>query len=142
MVGLLDIAPLKANVNLRGTDYPVVGINVEGIAYLLRRFPVVANVLGNAEMRANLSAATFMALAPEIIDAIIATGLGHPNSPEHEKALHNLSFDEQLECIEKILEVTMPRGLRPFVETIERLGAKAGASGWVPDTSSDGQSTS
>lgn len=141
MTGLLDIAPLKAEVEIRGNKYPVFGINVEGIAYLLRRFPVVANVLGNAEMRANLSAATFMALAPEIIDAIIATGLGHPNSPDHEKSLHNLSFDEQLECIEKILEVTMPRGLRPFVETIGRLGDKAGASGWGPDTSSGEQSS-
>jgi hypothetical protein len=141
MTSLLDIAPISVTVDIRGTEHPVPGVQAEGIVYLLRRFPVIGAVMANKEMR-DMTASVIMGMAPEVIDAVLAAGMGHPDSPEHEKSLGNLALDEKLEVLEKIFEATMPRGVGPFVETLNRLGAKAAASGWAQDTKSPAQSNS
>jgi hypothetical protein len=141
MTSLLDIAPVSVTADIRGAKHPVPGVQAEGIVYLLRRFPLIGAVLANRSMR-DMTADVIMGMAPEVIDAVLATGMGHPDSPEHEKAMGNLALDEKLEVLEKIFEATMPRGVGPFVETLNRLGAKAAGSGWAQDTKSPEQSNS
>lgn len=140
MTSLLDIAPSATKVEIRGEYFPVPGIQADGIVYLLRRFPVIGAVLANKELR-EMTYDTILAMAPDVINAVLATGLGFPDSPKHEEVMNNLSLDEKLEVLEKIFEATMPRGVGPFVETLNRLGAKAAASGWAQDTKSPGPSS-
>jgi hypothetical protein len=142
MTSLLDIAPLSTTVMLRGVERPVTGIGVEGIIYLLQRFPILGALLSQRDASALMSPAALLAMAPDAVDAIIATGLGHRNSPETEAALHNLVLDEQIECLTKIMEVTMPRGVVPFVEMLNKMGSKGGVPGWAQVMKSPEQSNS
>lgn len=141
MASILDISPLKGTITLRGKDHEVPGIGAEGIVYLLQRFPVLRAVLMNKELQ-DLTPDALVALAPEAINAVIAVGLGHINSPQSETSAGNLALDEKLACLEKIMEVTLPNGIAPFVEMLNRVGSKAVATGWARDMSSDAQSSS
>jgi hypothetical protein len=137
----LDISPLRGTVTLRDKDYEVPGVTAEGILYLLQRFPVLRAMLVNREL-ADMTADGLIAMAPEVVNCIIAVGLGHIASPESETSAGNLSLDEKMYVIEKIMEVTLPRGIGPFKEMLDRLGSRAVGPGWEQATKSARQSSS
>lgn len=110
MAGLLDIAVAYEEVK----GIRVWGLSGEGIAYLFQRFPDIRRaVVGRSVDRDAL-----LALAPDMIAAIIACGIGFVNDPEQEKAAATLSLDLQMDFIDAILRLTMPDGPDPFVDKI------------------------
>lgn len=135
MVGLLDLAPVADTVEIRGASYPVKGLSVAGIAQILARFPALKNLF--AEQGADFAA--IAAMSGEAITAIIAAGLGHLGEPDYEAALANLTLDEQADIFAKILKLTMPNGVVPFVQTLERLMKLAAADD--PGRAGKGNST-
>lgn len=141
IASLLDISPIVGTVTIRDKDIPVPGITAEGVIYLLQRFPVLQAVLMKKEL-ADLTTEALIAMAPEAIDSIIAVGLGHIASPEAENAAGNLALDEKMYVLEKIMEVTLPRGIGPFKEMLDRVASKAVAPGWEQATKSVKQSSS
>lgn len=124
MPGLLDIASAPSRVEVRGTQVDVFGVSAKGIAYLMANFPEIKALFSGKEI--SLDAETIITKAPTALAAIIACGTGNVGSQEAEEIAASLSADEQAELLAKILELTFPRGLGPFVQAVERLAATVG----------------
>jgi len=123
MTSLLDIAPIETSVPIErgGKTYAlnITGVSALGISVLLRDFPDLRKVITGLGDQVN--AESLVAQAPEIIANIIAAGTGHPGEADHIAAAHMLAAGDQFAVIEKIIEVTFPRGLGPFAERLSAL---------------------
>ncbi|MES2845640.1 MAG: hypothetical protein V4747_11475 [Pseudomonadota bacterium] len=122
MASLLDIAPLSASVNVRGTLVAVTGVSAKGIAGLLQRFP---------ELRAMMVGRTvapdrLMEMGGDAVAAIIAAGTGFPSNPEAEAFAGTLLIEEQADLLSAIIAVTLPRGVGPLVEKLSGMAASLG----------------
>lgn len=126
MPGLLDIAGAPSRVSVRGTEIDVFGVSAEGIAYLMANFPEIKSMFAGKEV--SLDAQTLATKAPRALAAIIAAGTGQVGNAQAEAVAASLAVDEQAELLAKIVELTFPRGLGPFVEAIQRLAATAGGN--------------
>lgn len=125
MVGLIDIAPLTKTVTICDVTVNVSGVSARGIAQLLARFPELRALMTGREVAIE----NLLSLGGDVVAAIIAAGTGVPGDTAAEQAADKLSVDEQADLLVAIIELTMPRGLGPFVEKLSRLGL---ASGGVP----------
>jgi hypothetical protein len=112
MAGLLDIAPLVEEVDIRGTKIDVGGISASGVADLLSRFPELQNLKELATDR-------LISMGGEVVQAVIAAGCGKPGDEAQEAAAGNLSLGDQAELLNAILRISLPNGLAPIL----RLGA-------------------
>lgn len=125
MPGLLDIAAAPSRVVVRGTEIDVFGVSAEGIAYLLANFPEIKAMFSGKDI--SLDAKTLSTRFPKALAAIIAAGTGRVGDAKAEAVAASLAVDEQAELLSKILELTFPRGIGPFVEAIQRLAGTVGA---------------
>jgi hypothetical protein len=116
MVGLIDIAPATEEV----AGVKVYGVSARGIAHLLNRFPEIQKLMAGVKL--DLGVDDIIKLAPDAVSAIIAAGIGKPGDPQTEEEVDRLSLEMQLDFIEAILRLTMPRGVGPFVEKLSSLG--------------------
>lgn len=123
MVGLLDIAPSTRSVRVEGNDVAVVGVSARGIAYLLQRFPALKELMAGGK---NVTADEIMSTVPDAITAIIACGTGYVNNPEAEKIVDSLPVSAQLEMLGEIISLTMPKGVGPFIEQVQKTMAAFG----------------
>lgn len=124
MVGLLDIAPTFEEVDVgAGQKIPVYGVSVDGIAYLLQKFPEVVTILtgGAGDVSALLDYDNLMKKVPGAIVAIIACGCGYPGNEDAEQRIRVMPALVQAELFEKVISLTMPTGVGPFVERLEKL---------------------
>jgi hypothetical protein len=128
MVGLIDIAPLTTTVTIRKVPVDVSGVSARGIAQLLARFPELRALVTGREVAIE----NILALGGDVVAAIIAAGTGSPGDEAAEQAADRLSVDEQADLLVAIIELTMPRGLGPFVEKLSRLGLASGAAPAMP----------
>jgi hypothetical protein len=129
MTSLLDIAPSGRQITIRDKTLTIKGISAQGVVYLLNRFPLVRQIMTGHNVE-DLSVETFMVLAPEAVNATIACGFGFvgTNPVEQEKAEEiaaSFGIDEQVYALTQIMEVTLPRGIGPFVDMINGLTKKA-----------------
>jgi hypothetical protein len=115
---LLDLAPIKRTVRLRGIDVEVVGIAAQDIPYLLDRFAVLGKLA--AEGRFTLD--ELAAAAPDALAALFACGLGARGDAEVEARAKQLKLGEQAALFAAIVEVSLPDGIGPFVENLRKLG--------------------
>lgn len=125
MPDLLDILGTPKTVKYNGAELPVYGVSIEGIAALLRRFPVLQDMIkaGQAiELPKEITPAMLIQYGPDCAGAVIAAALGYPGSDKHEVAARRLPVNTQLEILAVAKELTMPDGLGPFVESWKRLG--------------------
>lgn len=58
---------------------------------------------------------------PEPLGAILAAGTGHLGDKDEELAARDLGADDQIALLEKIMELTMPRGVTAFLERLTDL---------------------
>ena len=124
MVGLIDIAPVTAEVVIRGNSIAVQGVNARGVALLLVRFPELRALVTGREVALE----TILALGGEVIAAIIAAGTGSTGDENAEKAADNLSLEEQADLLAAIFRMTMPNGVGPFVDRLTALGINPGGA--------------
>jgi hypothetical protein len=127
MTGLLDIAPQRVTVDVLGRELEVEGVTVRGIAELLRRFPGLRELFAGGQGVESIAAAM-----PDLVAAIIASGLGYTGDAEYEAAAERLPAEAQAKLFGAILRLTMPAGIGPFVEEL----ATAFGSAPVPPTTS------
>jgi hypothetical protein len=131
MNSFLDMAPTTARVVVVGeARYPVPGVKLKGIAYLLKRYweplaPVIAKMKAAAESKADGADASLLedilALPDDIIAAIIAAGMGHAGSDQAEAIADSLAVGVQARLLAAIVGETMPDGAVPFVESVVTL---------------------
>lgn len=128
MVDLLDIVGAAAPdfIMVRGQKLPVTGVPAVVVARILRDFPELQVALTEKSLE-KVDVGGLAAKAPEEVSKFIAAGLGHYGEPDYEAAANKLSISEQLLIIAKIVEVTFPGGIGPFVESLANLVEKATA---------------
>ena len=135
MVGLVDIAPAVESVPVGDQEIAVYGVSVHGIADLLRRFRELRELFaGRVDKPEHL-----IDLGPDIVVAIIAAGTGAPGDKPAEDVARRLGVEVQMAFLEAILRLTMPGGLGPFVERLERLGVLVGVEGDEPGAAPSGK---
>ncbi len=116
MVGLLDIAPVVDTVEINGEQVNIPGISVQGIAVLWRRYPILQETLTKG-----ISVENLMATGPDVVAAIIAAGCGQPNNEQAEQIARLLNLQAQIDLLTAILRRTMPKGIGPFLASINKL---------------------
>jgi hypothetical protein len=117
-VSLLDLAPLKRTVRLRGVDVDVVGIAAQDIPYLVGRF----SVLGRLAAEGRFGLDELAAAAPEALAAILACGIGARGDEAVEARAKELKLGEQAALFAAIVEVSLPDGPGPFLDALRKLG--------------------
>ncbi len=116
MVSLLDIALTAVVVEIDGAKIDVPGISAAGIVSLLQRFPELRDQLSGGRLNVT-------ALSPQIMAAIIAAGCGNPGDEKAEQCAAQFSLQAQVDLLDAILRRTLPKGVGPFVASINRLMA-------------------
>ncbi len=118
MVGLLDIAPVVDVVEVNGEQVSVPGISVAGIAILLQRYPILGDMLNKG-----ISVESMFTAGPDAVAAIIAAGCGNPGNEQVEQIAKTLNMQTQIDLVAAIIRRTLPKGIGPFVESINKLMA-------------------
>ena len=128
MVGLVDIAPAVAKVTVGKVEVPVYGVSAHGIAYLFGQYPELrALVLGKT-----VDVDRLVKLGPDVVVSIIAAGVGSPGDEATEDAARKQPVEVQVDFLEAILRITLPGGLRPLAERLNRLASAAGVEAGAP----------
>lgn len=127
MVSLLDIAPTTGKVTVNGKDVDIVGVSAEGIAILLNEFPALRAALSGRGV--DVSPEAMFSHGPKFVAHVIAAGTGSPGDPAVMEVAGKLPVGIQLEFLDKIIQQTLPGGVGPFVEQLEKLLGVAGSSG-------------
>lgn len=129
MVNLVDVAGARVprTVPVQGADVEYHGVSAEGIAYLLDRFPEMRLLISGKDV--NLTPDRILEAVPQAVSSIIACGCSDtPGDPDVERAARGLAIGDQMALLTAILEITLPDGVRPLVEGVERLAKLIGAS--------------
>lgn len=134
MPGLLDVAPSRKTIPVNGTLVTVTGISAEGIALVLERFPEARMMLTGKDV--SLSIDDLFAKVPGAVATLIAAGCGYPGDEAAEKIAAGLPVESQIELLTAIKEVTMPKGVGPFVDSVTALLGEAVTSSNTPVTKS------
>jgi len=119
---LLSIAAPAAEVPIgpgAGETVSVRGVSLRAIASLLVRFPDLLQLFNGRD----LDPSKLIASAPAAAAAIMAAGAGHANDPQAEAVCDALGLQYQVDMLVKIIELTFPAGIGPFVAAMERLTA-------------------
>ena len=140
MVSLIDIAPSRATVLIRGQDVEINGLSAEHIASILFTFPELRKLMTQDAVDREV-VGSLITRMPEAVALIIAVGSG--GSPDDEKMLAaagNLTVGEQYIFLEAIVKETFPQTLKSFLDGVAALVNQSGGHGWVPGMKSPEQS--
>jgi hypothetical protein len=124
MPGLSDIALSSRTVTVGTVAVPVYGVSAQGISVLIERFPEVRDLFNGKDV--DVSADSLFTLVPTAIAAIIAAGIGAPGDKDQEAIAATLSLEAQMDFLEAIIELTMPKGIGPFVDRLRSMLEGAG----------------
>lgn len=137
MAGLADLTVATETVHIQGEDFDVHGLNMGSIGKLLQRFPEFGKLAANGK----LDPVSLMSLGPEFFCAFLAAGLDRNWTVEVEQVIALLSIDEQMQIFSAVLKLSMPRGIGPFVKTVEAvavmlMGSNPASNGGKPKSGS------
>lgn len=119
MVGLMDIVPATASVEVGGKNVSVYGVSAAGLASLLQRFPALRALMSGQTIDTD----ALIGMGGEVAGAIIAAGCGYPGDEKAEQIGRMLPVGEQADLLAAILKLTMPKGVGPFMEKLTALGS-------------------
>lgn len=132
MVSLLDIAPMKKIVEIRGNDIEVEGISADGLVHLLTTFPELQKLFAGRQIE-QVELKSLIARFGYTVGEIIACGVGHQGDPEYIAfAMKALGVGEQTELLEAIIGLTFPKGIKSFLDGLSKAADSAGVLGKVP----------
>ena len=116
MVGLVDIAGVTEQVEIGpGRQLEFIGWSARAVASLLRRFPLLTEVMGGKV----LTLVEMTQTDPTALGAVIAAGMkGGLENKEMEDACSDLPLQAQVDCLKAIHRVTFPKGFRPFLSDV------------------------
>src|SRR5690606_4428627 len=98
-------------------------VSARGVANLMGRFPAVRALFSGKDMKVKADADSLIKVIPEAVSAIIAAGCGLPGDEKAEAIADTLPVESQLELVNKVLALTMPKGIGPLVDQLTALGA-------------------
>lgn len=114
MVSLVDLGPVSKQVEISVGEVAVYGIEIGTIRDLLVRFP---------EARAawsigGLGVDDVLVMFPNVLAALVGQVTRQPDAEDNIR--QNLPLGDQLDIAMAAIDLTMPRGVRPLAEWIER----------------------
>lgn len=115
MVSLLDIAPARETVEIGGTPVELRAISADQIVTLMQRFGGIFELLGGDMSQIG-------AAVKPAIGALIAAATGNLGDAAQEAHAAEFSIGDQVAVLAAIRRLTMPKGVRPFVEDLQALG--------------------
>lgn len=119
MSDLFDIAPVVESIDIRGVTLDVSGIAVGDIPYLAGRFVLLRDLVSKGDFTLEKLAS----VAPDALAAFLACGIGKRGDEKAEKFIAaNFKLGDQAELFVKIVKVSFPGGLGPFVESLKAMG--------------------
>jgi hypothetical protein len=152
MPSLVDIAPVREKVTIRGVDIEVRGIGIDAIAAVLSRFADLRKVFEGATSGQQVDAVSILAQAPAAAHELMAAATGKMGDQAEIAAAADMVADDQLTLFEVVIRLSFPGGLNPFGARLAALfgtaktpppnGALDAPSGKEPDTNSPQPSTS
>ena len=111
-----SINPAPETILINGKKIPVRGISMEGFGMLIPRFPnLLPEFQARLERDKRITVQTIAEVAGSAMGAILAAGIGFPGNEEAEESLGQLAAPQQAKLLGKIVDLTMPDGLGPFV---------------------------
>lgn len=131
MVSLLDIVPQTRVVTIADGELTLRGLGLRRIADLLVRYPELRTLL--AEGAAALDVDAMIAAVPDAVGAIVAEAAGEPEAAD--TIANSMALDDIVDCLQAVVDMTMPRGPVPFMAGLGRL--LGGAVVPTPRTASD-----
>lgn len=146
MPSLIDIAPLREQVEIRGTMIDVRGLSAGNIAEILYRFPEIRKMLIRIDPGSDVIG-QLISRIPELLGLLAASACGadlsKPESDPLIAAAERLTVGEQWMILEKVIPLTFPQGVNRFMAGVQGLLEQAdGARGRAPATTSPAQSSS
>jgi hypothetical protein len=118
MVSLVDIVPQTRTVRVNGgSEIELRGLGVRQIASLLLRFPELRKLFASGAPALDFEAVAIA--APDAIGAIIAEAARQPDAAD--AIADAMPLDDCAECLNAVLDLTMPDGFAPFMEKLGRL---------------------
>lgn len=137
MVSLVDIGPSKGVVEVRGQSVDINGLTASHIVAILMQFPEVRKILAEKEADLGMLISQF----PLAVGMIIAAGTGKAGDKATVDVAMELGVGEQYVILEKIVELTFPKGVKSFLDGVNAAMASAGVRGWDQATKSPAQSS-
>lgn len=113
---------------VEGVEIMCGGISANGVADLIARFPalrqlVMPGAVQDGDMLSD--GPSLLRAAPDAVAAILAAGTGHYGELDHEIAAAALPIQAQMDLLAKIMELTLPDGIVPFVAKLTSMFAGA-----------------
>lgn len=130
-VSIMNIKRKFKDVPTEDGDVRVYAISTRGLTSLMSLVPTVRKLMGGSLKLADLSVETLVEIAPDFVVGLIVAGAdGDPDDKAYVEAAANLPIGVQADLLQGIVEVSMPKGVGPFMETISGvMGVLGGASG-------------
>lgn len=113
MAGIIDIAPIAETADIRGHAVIIRGVELTELAAIIARFPEVRNLFDGKAIKAD----AIGALSKIVQAAVIAAGVDEID----EVGAGNLTPGERALLMSKILLLTLPDPIGPFVDALKRM---------------------
>lgn len=132
MVSLVELAPLRDEVEVRGQKVQIKGLSADFIVTLLTKSNELRLLLAQRKLDPE-NAIDLVTQAPVAIAECIACATNKQGDPTTIAfALTELNVGETLGMIGPIFKLTFPQGVKSFIDGLDRLAREAtGGSGWA-----------
>lgn len=138
MVDLIDLGPARKKITLRGQQVEMRGLPLTFLAGLLGDSPALSLALAQKAVSGDMLR-SLVADFPDMVAQCIAMGSGKQgDAATIGFILVELSPGEWLICLEAILELTFPQGVKSFADALFQAARSLGidAPGWEGGTKS------
>lgn len=116
MTDLLELKKRKATVDIDGQKIDIVGLSLRQITDLIDRFEKLDGLANKSIMEVVKSAGA------DAAGAIIAAGVGKAADEKYQKfAANEIDFGPQVEIIDAILKLSVPKGDGPLATALSEL---------------------
>jgi hypothetical protein len=128
MTSLLDLVEMTVSVPLRGKEVPVRGVDATMLVRLMMEVPELRKVFAGKGLASGEGEAIIMQI-PDLIATVVGVAMCPEDKLAEEAkfiaAAKKLTVGEQWLAFQKIMEVSFPQGLGPFLESVFGLAETA-----------------
>lgn len=132
MAGLVDLVPARSSVTIGDQAVSVQGVSARVLAEIMADHPALRALLDQREVTVD----EVVGMALDAVPRILAAGTGAPHDEAAIAAADALPLAEQVDLLTPILELTMPKVVRPLVAALVGKLTDAAQSLTAPDSTS------
>ncbi len=107
-------------IKLRGVEIDFYPLTIDNLFYLFGKFPSLYEIL-DSDQQVRTQGLLKLPDSTTILSEIASCSTGHQGDEKEVAKAKRLGAHEQVSIAKQIIEVTMPEGLRPFLEEVAEL---------------------